>query len=64
MGLILGGLIMLAAILTLFWLMDRMQSPLLHRIAYSGLIARLAVLGAAFVILGLLMVVANFIDHF
>ena len=54
---------MLAAILTLFWLMDRMQSPLLHRIAYSGLIARLAVLGAAFVILGLLLVVAGFIDR-
>jgi len=64
MGLMLGGIIMLATILTLFWLMDRMQSPILYRIAYSGLIARLAVLGAAFVILGLLMVVANFIDHF
>jgi len=54
---------MLAAILTLFWLMDRVQSPLLYRIAYSGLIARLAVLGAAFVILGLLLVVAGFIDR-
>jgi len=64
MGLMLGGIIMLATILTLFWLMDRVQNPILYRIAYSGLIARLAVLGAAFVILGLLMVVANFIDHF
>ena len=42
----LTGAILLSAIIGLFWLKDRLESPLLARIAYSGLIARLAVLGA------------------
>lgn len=47
MNLFLTGVGLLAALIGLFWLKDRLQSPLLARIAYSGLIARLAVVGAA-----------------
>jgi hypothetical protein len=42
MFLLVTGLIMLAIIIGLFWLKDRLASPLLARIAYSELIARLA----------------------
>lgn len=60
MYLMLSGIAMIAAIIGLFWLMDRRESQLLARIAYSGLIARLAVLGAVFAILGALMMLAEF----
>ena len=59
MYLFLTGILMLLAILSLFWLMDRRGSPKLARIAYSGLIARLAVLGAAFTLLGQLLILAR-----
>ena len=55
MNFLLTGIILLLVILGLFWLMDKLQSPMLTRIAYSGLIARLAVVGAVFAVLGLLM---------
>ncbi len=42
MFLFLTGAGLLSAIVGLFWLKDRLQSPLLARIAYSGLIAHLA----------------------
>ena len=51
-------------IIGLFWLKDRLESPLLARIAYSGLVARLAVLGAVFSILGLLLMLAEFGERF
>ena len=50
---------MLAAILGLFWLKDRLRKPLLLRVAYSEPVARLAVVGAALTIIGLLMMVAE-----
>jgi hypothetical protein len=55
------GLIMLAVIIGLFWLKDRLASPLLARIAYSGLIARLALVGAAFSVIGVLLILADFV---
>jgi len=55
----LGGVLLLAAILGLFWLKDRLQSPRLARLAYSGLVARLAVVGAALSALGLLLIVVE-----
>ena len=58
-GLLFAGLAMLAAILALFWLKDELRSPRLARIANSELIARLALAGAAFVILGILMIVGE-----
>jgi hypothetical protein len=58
-----GGVILLTVIISLFWLKDQLQSQLLARFVYSGLIARLAVVGAAFVVLGLLLMLADFIKH-
>ncbi len=59
----LAGVILLTMIISLFWLKDQLQNPLLARIAYSGLVARLAVVGAAFVVLGLLLMIADFMKH-
>jgi formate-dependent nitrite reductase membrane component NrfD len=60
MYLFLTGVGLLSAIIGLFWMMDRLESPMLARIAYSGLVARLAVLGAVFSVLGLLMILVEF----
>ena len=62
MNFLLTGVILLLVILGLFWLMDKLQSPVLTRIAYSGLIARLAVIGAVFAVLGLLMMLSEFVE--
>jgi hypothetical protein len=59
MYLFLAGGVLLLVILGLFWLMDRLENPLLARIAYSGLVARLAVVGAAFTVLGLLLMLSE-----
>jgi hypothetical protein len=53
---LLSGIGLLMAIIGLFWLKDRLENPLLARIAYSEPIMRLAVVGAAFVVLGLLLI--------
>ena len=62
MNFLLTGVILLLVILALFWLMDKLQSPMLTRIAYSGLIARLAVVGAVFAVLGLLMMLSELVE--
>ena len=62
MNFLLTGVILLLVILALFWLMDKLQSPILTRIAYSGLIARLAVVGAVFAVLGLLMMLSELVE--
>ena len=59
MLLMLTGAGLLSVILFLFWLKDELRSPLLARFVYSALVARLAVLGAAFVIIGLLLVLSD-----
>ena len=59
MTLFLSGTVLLSAIIGLFWMMDRLESPVLARIAYSGVVARLAVLGAVFSVLGLLLMFAG-----
>lgn len=63
MFLLVTGLIMLAIIIGLFWLKDRLANPLLARIAYSELIARLALLGGAFSVIGALLILADFVRH-
>lgn len=63
MFLLLAGVVLLAVIIGVFWLKDRLESPLLARIAYSEPVARLAVVGAAFVVLGLLIMVADFAKY-
>jgi len=50
---------MLVVILTLFWLKDILRSPWLARIVYSELIARFALMAAAFCILGLLLMLSE-----
>lgn len=55
----LTGVGMLAAIIGLFWLKDRLESPLLARIAYSGLVARLAIVGGALSLIGILLIVVD-----
>lgn len=54
MALFLTGIAILAAIVGLFWLKDRLRSPTLARLAWSDPIARLAVIGAALAAIGLL----------
>lgn len=56
----LAGIVLLATIISLFWLKDQLKSPLLARIVYSELIARLAVIGAAFSVIGVLLMLADF----
>ena len=56
---LLAGVLMLTIIIGLFWLKDRLQSPLLARIAYSELTARLAVVGAAFSVIGVLLIISD-----
>jgi hypothetical protein len=55
-----SGIVLLALIIGVFWLKDQFENPLLARFAYSGLVARLALVGAAFVVLGLLLILADF----
>ena len=59
MGFFITGVVLLAAIIGLFWLKDRLRSPLLARVAYSEPVARLAVVGAALSIVGLLMMASK-----
>ena len=60
---LLSGIVLLALIIGLFWLKDQLENPLLARFTYSGLVARLAVVGAAFVVLGLLLILADFAEQ-
>ena len=53
------GVTLVIVIIGLFWLKDRLQSPMLARIAYSEPIARLAVIGAAVTVIGLLLVLSS-----
>jgi len=57
------GVVLLSAIVGLFWLKDRLASPTLSRAAYSGLTARLAVVGAVLTVLGLLSMLVDAIQR-
>ena len=61
MFLLLAGVVLLSTILGLFWLKDRLESPLLARIAFSEPVARLAVVAAIFIVLGLLLILSDYI---
>lgn len=63
MFLLLAGVVLLSTIVGLFWLKDRLESPVLARVAFSEPIARLAVVAAAFIVLGLLLILSEFITH-
>ena len=60
---VLTGIVLLTLIIGVFWLKDQLENPMLARIAYSGLVARLAVIGAVFVVLGLLLMLADFAKY-
>ena len=60
MNLLIAGLLIITLIIGLFWLKDRLASQLLVRIAYSGLTARLAVIGGAISTIGILQLLAEF----
>lgn len=62
MYLFLAGIALLSTIIGLFWLMDRLESPWLARIAYSGLVARLAVIGAALSVFGLILMLGDIVE--
>lgn len=53
------GAALLAVILLLFWLKDLLRSPRLARIVYSELVARFALIGAVFIFLGLVLIIAE-----
>lgn len=60
--LLIAGAGLLAAVLLLFWLKDRLRSPMLARIAHSEAIARLAVAGGALVVLGILLTLGELLS--
>ena len=47
-----SGALLMALILGLFWLKDELRSPRLARMAYSELTARLAVVAAGLMLVG------------
>ena len=54
-----GGFALVAVIIGLFWLKDRLQSPRLARVAHSEPVLRLAVIGAAVAVIGLLLMLSS-----
>ncbi len=63
MILLLAGIGLLSTIFGLFWLKDRLQNPVLARIAFSEPVARLAVVAVAFIVLGVLLILSEFITR-
>ena len=53
------GIGLVGLIIGLFWLKDRRESLRLAQIAHSEPIARLAVIGAALAVIGLLLIVSS-----
>jgi len=53
------GVGMIGLIIGLFWLKDHLQSLRLSQIAHSEPIARLAVIGAAISVIGILLIVSS-----
>ena len=53
------GIGLVGLIISLFWLKDRLESLRLSQIAHSEPIARLAVIGAALAVIGLLLIVSS-----
>ncbi len=51
---------MVGIIIGLFWLKDRLDNHRLAVVAYSEPIARLAVIGGAVTVIGLLLIVSSF----
>lgn len=56
------GLLLLLSIIGLFWAKDRLQNQTLARIAYSEPVARLAVVGAVLMLVGLILTLSRLFD--
>ena len=61
MTLFIIGALLLGFVLGLFWIKDRLESHALARIAYSEFNMRLAVIAAALMAIGVLLMVADLI---
>ncbi len=59
MAVLLSGLVLLGAILGLFYAKDRTDHLWVARLAFSRFVARLAVLGAALTLFGTLLTAEN-----
>ena len=59
MTLVLAGTVILGAVLGLFYLKDRLESPTLARMAHSELNMRIAVIAAALIVIGILMMLGE-----
>ena len=57
--LVLIGVGLVVTIIGLFWLKDRLQSQRLAQVAHSEPIVRLAVVGGALTVIGLLLIVSS-----
>lgn len=63
MGILVVGVVMMAAILGIFWWKDVTEKLWVARLAYSRFTARLAVLAAALIGVGVLMVLGSVWDR-
>lgn len=59
-----AGILLMAGILGLFWLKDRMESLTLQRMAYHELTARLTVVAYALILFGGIMVIGDILRYF
>lgn len=57
-GLLLAGAGLLAAVLGLFYLKDRVRNVMLARLAYSELIMRFTVVAVALMVVGLMLMLS------
>ncbi len=62
MTILLTGTGMLGAVMALFYLKNRLESPRLARIAYSELMMRLTVFAAALIAVGILLVLGQLLS--
>ena len=53
------GVSLIALIVGLFWIKDRFESPLFARLAHSEPAARLAVIGGALAVIGILLTLSS-----
>lgn len=57
--LLLVGIIILAAVLGLFYLKDRLESPTLARVAHSELSMRFTIIAVGLIVIGILMMLGG-----
>jgi hypothetical protein len=53
------GIGLIALIISLFWLKDRLESPVLSRLAHSEPSMRFAVVGGALAVIGILLMLSS-----